>query len=427
MKNKVTKISYIFFFLCAFCVIAGLYKLYSGLSGERIPCGNEVTVKACFDKIFVKSERFRMPNQSSFEYLEIRKNAFLGTELTKVTEKGMFGDGDYIPLHRYSRRQAWNSDESLLDLGQGVVNANDYSIFLEKFPVSTERVWSHKDPKVVMGIRYDPKPTVFVRANLETLNIEEIVRFDNFEKCSIGEGEGNVSSDDRHVIFVCSGSSDERVMISFDLLKQREVGRMIADPSMNWVSVTPSGSYIVVENNGTEDPGEIETLTRYSLTFTDEKILTKDRNHGDLGSGADGQDVFVMIGDKRIRSIDIETAQISDLLVGNFFNRPGHGHVSCRNVNRPGWCYISANGAGVVGAVKINRSRSNFEKLLNFFTFSNNRDRGSFELWGFHNSESDSYESTPKASVSPSGKQIIFSSDWNGTELSHDYVINISR
>jgi len=400
---------------------------YSSFFNANSICVAPSKALLCFSKIPSADDLDSVRIETTLGYLQSMNYDDLGTEIVRVTEKGMFGPGDYLPAHRYSRRQAWNSDESLFDLGRGLVNADDFSVFLDRTPVSTERVWSNSDPDVMMGIIYDPDPVSLSILNVRTLEIVELNRWEEFSRCSIGEGEGNQSLDDRYIVIVCDDNPGRRTMISYDIEQRIEIGRLEAKPTMNWVSVTPSGKYIVVENNGTEDLNELEELYRYSPDFSSETLLTNDRNHGDLGIDSNGNDVFVMVSDNRIRYIEIESGSFVDLAIASKIHRPGHGHVSCRNVKRPGWCYLSANVAGVVGAFELTKDNSVSGKFISLFSTGDSHSPSRFELWGLHGSSYESYASQPKVSVSPSGDQLVFSSDWYRSGSVHDYVIRSTQ
>ncbi len=347
-----------------------------------------------------------------------------GTSAVRLTEPGMFGDESLRHRHQYSRRQAWNADETLLDLNGGIVDADDASVVLVNPPISSERNWSNLDPRLIYAIRYNPDPNEFGVFSVETGEFETLHRFEQYEKCTIGEGEGNLSNDDRYVVLVCLDAQQVRTMISFDIEKGKVLGRLKARKDLNWASFTQTGEFIVVENNQ-PDTGLKEQLLRYTPDFRKETLLTDERSHGDLGIDQDGDDVFVMIHWKRLSYLVIATGKTVVLGVADRQNPIGHGHVSCRSIRRPGWCFLSSYD-GALGAFRLGEQRSLWDRTKHLMKLQTDSSPGSaeFEQWGFHYSTSDSYDAQPKASVSPSGEQAIFTTDWGGTQEINDFVIS---
>jgi len=128
-----------------------------------------------------------------------------------------------------------------------------------------------------------------------------------------------------------------------------------------------------------------------------------------------------MIDDRFISYIRLKDGRKIRLPVSGYARKVGHGHVSCRNIKRPGWCYISTYN-NLIGAVRIATS----DNLVGLSVPAVDFDRGVavYEHWGYHESSSRNYQSTPKASVSPSGQQVIFSTDWRGTDQINAYVLS---
>ena len=315
--------------------------------------------------------------------------------VVRVTYEGMFGGGEAERrAHAYSRRQAWNANETLLDLRGGLVDGHDFETVRTALPVTLERHWSHDDPRTMFAIRSVPEPIEFGRYDVVEDRFRTVHRFDGFAGCSIGEGEGSVSDDDRYAAIVCTDAEGEREILSLDIDERRVLGRMRARETMNWASFTRSGRWVVVENNDPATSEDDEELVVYDPELRRGRILARGRNHGDLGLDRAGRDVFVMIGWRSVTVIDVESGRARALPVADRAHPIGHGHVSCRATARPGWCYVS--GDEVLGAVRLDGA-----------------DCG-FELWGRHRSVGEGYAARPKVSVSPSGRLIVFSSDWHG-------------
>lgn len=338
--------------------------------------------------------------------------------LTRVTD----GEDERL-RHQYSRRQAWNADESLLYLGETLLDAQTLEPVVERVPLSSASVWSNTDPNALYGIRYDPDPNVFGRYDVVTGTYTPIRRLSRFEQCRIGDGEGSLSNDDSRIVLVCSeGGEGSKTLVSLDTSDGSILGTLDAMPDFNWASFSQSGRYIVVENN--EPGGDVRELWRYSPDFSEGELLTEEVEHGDLGLLDDGGDVYVMVDWHGFDVIRLDDGQRFELSFGRSGRSAHYGHVSCRNIGRPGWCYVSTRGNRAVGAIRLaigppgaadrafpDRSASVVEE---------------FELWGYHRSTSADYASEAQASVSPSGRRVIFTSDWEGSSVPSEYVLELA-
>ena len=90
----------------------------------------------------------------------------------------------------------------------------------------------------------------------------------------------------------------------------------------------------------------------------------------------------------------------------------GNGHISCRNIDRPGYCYLDIRedgGSGEIIALKLDGS-------------------GTVERFAHHRSTEVVYDAQVKAVVSPDGTKVMFVSDWDGVapEL-NSYVVQMVR
>ncbi len=71
---------------------------------------------------------------------------------------------------------------------------------------------------MLIGIRYREKGNELVTFNLRSKEYDSIHTFDKYDKCSFGQGEGNVTDDDRRVVVTCvSDESGETHIIAFDI------------------------------------------------------------------------------------------------------------------------------------------------------------------------------------------------------------------
>lgn len=292
--------------------------------------------------------------------------------------------------HHYSKRQAWNTSETHFLTKESHILSVDTSFTLTVGSLTSETVWSNTDPDILFGIQeHDGASNRFVSFNIKTRKITEIEKFEIYEKMTIGQWEGTITNDDQFIVLV-GEKDDQKTLISYNVAEKEIVGQIQASENFNWAGFSQLGNWIVVENNKYPDPDP--KLIRYKPDFTEETVLLEKPNHGDFCIDAYGEEVYAMTG-RNFYWVNLSTKAISKHMLPSTL----YGHTSCRATDRPGWAYVSFEEVGGrIGAIPL---------IPNF-------DR--WEPWSFHYSLSEDYSTQPRASVSRSGKSIVFSSDWSG-------------
>jgi len=341
----------------------------------------------------------------------------------RVSDNHAFRVENGKAIHQYSRRQAWNSDESLLDIGNRLVNAHNFTLTDAELNLTTARVWSWLEPNYMFGFQYrDGVTNAFVKYDIRDGSNEDLITLHNHRQCTIGNAEGSLSIDDRYVVFSCLNENGNGNLISFDVKEKRILGILTTPNNFDWSSFSQSGDYILVDINGQTEGSD--RLVRYNRTFNEPYVLTTERNHGDFGKDSNGDEVYVMIGGEVISYVRLRDGLRINLgVAGPESVFIGYGHVSCRNIHRPGWCYFSSERNGTVGAVQIGQQKN--AGILPIDNGTVPLGLSVLEHWGFHRSTSASYEAQPKVVASPSGRQILYTSDWLGIGEINDYVIQI--
>ena len=360
----------------------------------------------------------------ALDLFEIVPGTVVGTELIRVTAPNSESASKLGDRHQYSRRQVWSANETMMLFGQKILNADTFETAVDDLKVSSASVWSNTQPNVIYGMRYNPNLNEFVAWDVVEGEIEVIWRFDEYHNCRLGDGEGNLSNDDSLIVFSCrKENSRQAELLAFDTKKKRILGQISAKDNFNWASFSQSGRYILVENN---DMGAPEReLIRYEPDFSEPFLLTNQTEHGDFGFDINGDDVFVMLDLRQINYIRLSDGEIGKIPLTRLLDSIGYGHVSCRNINRPGWCFFSTSGNGVLASVQIGSDYGVYP-ILATVKHVVGISKKNFQIWGQHYSTSSSYESQPKASVNPSGTAIVFTSDWGGESPASDYITRIS-
>lgn len=339
-----------------------------------------------------------------------------GAKITRVGDQVAFGETGAQVGHNYSSNAAWNSDGSLIKLNVSparIISDADYSVVYTRSLPAWDQ-WSNTNPNLIYGIRNDNEFTVLdVTTGVETT----LYTFAGYTNVSNGQGEGRISVDDKYICFTANVGAVQW-LISFDI----ELNSIIAEialPSGNLdhAEISNSGDYVLV-HWVTDGNAANEGLKAYDRDLTNLRHLKDNTGHGDCGTDINGNEVWVQFHDDLGGSNTyLEMIRLTDGTVnGLYFDTSTPlprgvwgGHVSCRNLNRPGWAYISEAEASLdvmaneIFAIKLSPS----ENLV--------------ERYGKHHatpqSDGTGYNFEARACVNRDGNKIIFDSAWNNNTL----------
>ena len=339
-------------------------------------------------------------------------------DIVRISDPIAFGypDGAGQLLPGYSKTQSWNADMSKVQVGFTVVlNASDYSIYKDFSNLYSgyfnDGRWSNVNP----NIRYFCWENAFLKIDVINDIVDTIKVFTDYNDIRIGPFEGNISNDDRYVVITDVGGTKATLYdISMDMEVSTKDFSAIGQV-FDWASITPSGDYIAVTNYTT---GNTEL---YDLNFNFLRNLTVGNNqHADFATDVNGDEVLVQVIPLSMTRLSdgVTTDLISDAWVcGNYHYNPNiAGHISGRNINNPGWALCST---------QIHECSNNMGYNYRTEMFSVKLDgSGTIRPFGFAYTTCTSYDSYSKASISPDGTKVIFSSDWNllGSNNSNVYA-----
>ena len=391
-----------------------LLKIISGiaLTANLLIAGNTTTLQ------------FRATDTS------IRKPALGGTVLdnvfnTQITRINKHGS----KYASYPKVQSWNKNMSLFRIGNRLYDADT----LEESAITKNEAtesgayaklgsrasdyfrWSNIHPDIfyVLNGNYQ-----FIRATItnDTVDCSDVLdAFSDFEVVHMGPYEGNIDYADKYVVFAAKKTDDTKFyLILYDIKSRHRVwtkelttehwvlnGSKWEPSTLDWISISPSGKYIVLNNNN----GNHDGVYRYDINFEnkvklqyrwdgDGQLYSED-GHGDMGYDTAGHEVYVQfVSGLGIYSFDLDNpTELGCRLTDSPY---GGGHISCRNTERPGWCYVSTTQEGYrqVFALKLDGT-------------------GEMNVQNFSQSHiSDSFYETYGA-PGPDGRQVIFNSDWD--------------
>ncbi len=375
-----------------------------------------------------------------------------GTIITRLTERvlqsdsynGAWNGGSRGNHQPYPKTQAWNADMSMLRMNYRIYDANTLqevplTHINNNFPLSTdtwdtgdlyningalnERKWSTIDPNVFYGVYLtSDKKGEFKKGTIDraaqTISYEVIHSFgaaNTYEKFSLGKYEGNISFDDNFVVFaarkigvnyltaiVYNKSDDTFIEKDFDGTNGNALVEWTDFPAaqiFDWISVSPLGNHILMST--------ADNIEQYDMNLNHVRILSDDPNHADLGIAQNGEEVYVQIEftDPGIWVYKLSDGSRTQLLPSKY----NGGHVSCRNYQRPGWCYVSVTKEGYreVFALRINFADQS-KHVVNRFVQTHTRS---------YNAEGNSMNSL--GNVSPDGKRVLFFTDWEQDPLDY--------
>lgn len=335
----------------------------------------------------------------------------------------------------YPKVQNWNHDMSLLRINNRIYDATTLQeTDITKNKTQSEAYhtlcsrgsdyfrWSNKVANRFFVLNSSHQ---FIQAEINGNSVdcsEVLDNFNEFEVVHMGPHEGNIDNDDKYVVFVAKKPDDTTFyVLLYDIKSKSRVwtktmpsqtwewvtknGSSFWAPStLDWLSVSQSGNYIVFNN----DNGYRDGMYRYDINFENKVKLQyrwegngelySEGGHGDLGYDTNGHEVFVQfISGLGVYSFNLDNPQElgKELLHSPY----GGGHISCRNTERKGWCYITANtdsnGNGLKDIFALKIDGTGDENVEHFSQSHINT--------GFH----DTYGGT-----SPDGTKVIFNSHW---------------
>jgi hypothetical protein len=348
------------------------------------------------------------------EYLKPSIDKGSGTTVTRVSDRAAFNSNLNELRHLYAKNQPWNADESYLLLHfkypGALLNGRTHK-FIRWVRQPSQSVWSNVNPSLMYGLIANSNQ--FVKLDIAKGDkYTTLHKFNEYDTIDFGAWEGNLSNDDRYAALagVKAGKLDLLVYdLSTNRVKSRQMqsrGTTISASStstINNISMSQSGKYVIVQYNKSgkgvyqgihlldRSLKPIRQLSQLSGTHFDSCIDTK------------GAEAIVVKDDatSAIVSVAYVTGKKTTLLPSNkaTFNI----HISCRNLNRPGWSYISEF-VGETDPTKLNPNRTFALKL-----------DGSGKIEQFarpHQSSSTEYARQPFSVPNRSGKKVMFASDW---------------
>jgi len=355
---------------------------------------------------------FEIPHVSEPDYLKSYVDPMFKTTVTRITGApgsdipNINGKWAAIARHHYSKDAAWNCDQSILFLERH--QGNPSALFLDG--TTYQPLYGRKEPGT--ETRWHPKKPgimVYVKDNLigywdvRQDTTQAVVSFSGYTDFHIGPWEGNLSRDGRRIVIEGRKGKDH-IAFAYDFEEGRKYPDLILNDvsDVDWVSISASGNYIVL--NG-QIQGQTSDQTQvYDLAGNKVGSLWEQHgrpSHYDLTIDEGGDDIAVGSSrsgadDGRVIKRRLSDGKVTILTPGGYAS-----HTSTRNVNRPGWAYVTYQHRGPtwppywdeVDAVKLDGSMM-VERIAKL-----------------HTKRTD-YLTESHAVPSPDGNRVLWASDW---------------
>jgi hypothetical protein len=345
--------------------------------------------------------------------------------------------------HHYSKDQPWSSDGSLISLEQRGSTPNALYLDGNTYQVRYSRCanYSLKDDRWHPSREHPQEKINAGGAELMWFNVVTCTKTRTwtlpFSVSYFGGGEGNPSADGRFAalndatrVFVVDMDPqsphapypNKRIGPAFDVTSCG-----LSDCGIDWVSISPSGKYVVVYHEG--DHPRVLDVNPDTLALTPRQIPASapqcqghdptkgavfDLGHADMALNPFDGNEDVLIGQKRswcpttvngvtqgaISMVRLRDGALTTLTTPN--NVAQAHHISTRNVERPGWVYVGFYARpgerfdDEIVAIKMDGSMA-VERLAHK-----------------HSVTSGCYRCESHSVPSRDGKRVIWASNWSG-------------
>ncbi len=293
----------------------------------------------------------------------VYKDPSYGTSVRRISDAG----SDRFNRNTYSRRQAENADGTMFLTYHGSAAYHVYSVAtnklvnkLEVHP-NGEPQWHPTDPSIVRhisgGNSYVGSLKLY-ETDVETGATKTIADLTSRVKAKIpsalymqDRAEGSPSEDGNRYAWMVYNSAEKPIgVVTYDLTTDSvlAVTSAIDTSRFDWVSMSPSGKYVVAsETNGTYV---------FDADLSSKRLLTEAIEHSDIGYDKNGRETYVYIDFNSasetagwLTAVDLQTLERTKIF-DIYDNANSSVHVSMKGYDKPGWALISTYNCKVPGA-----------------------------------------------------------------------------
>lgn len=315
--------------------------------------------------------------------------------------------------NQYPKNAAWNVDGSYAFLGYGerLLDGNTYEDLGSIAQAPGRATWSNVDPDIIWGTHNGDNR---LKKYSVSKNSTTYRTFSGYTEVDLGNGEGNISDDDKYVGLIAYPSTGGIQAMHFDIANDKILYTTTLPTEPDWVSVSHSGRYMVA-SYGPDGTGPAEgnkIYDRLSSNPSQPRHLYSKSSHSDFVTMEDGTEVLVLIDGP------IKAVRLSDGASWNILSGSGFGHISGRAIDRPGWIYVSQNvfdnsstpGHDQIAAVKVDGSQT-----VQVFSHARTiQPRAEYV-----------YAESTHAVPNRDGTKVMWGGRWNDTGGMYSYVVEV--
>jgi hypothetical protein len=340
------------------------------------------------------------PSNSRPGYLGSISDPTWGTKVTRVTDANTLGSS--VVRHAYARAPVWNADESLLLLGYsypGYLLDGQTLAYKGRISQPAGATWSNTDRNILYGTAGGTNK--FVSMDVRTGAYTTLGTFSGYSTVTLGEGEGGISNNDRFAVLQARGSNGNALFV-FDIPARAIRAKLdLGSRWPNWAGISGSGQHVVVGWSSSDGSARYQGLEQYDNNLGFVRHLWDYSRHGDFALNGAGEDIFVMVGAPATESWRLSDGARTRLLPAD--NAFGSGHASGRNVERPGWVYLSVYEArpGFAGDDQVVAVKTDGSGTVQVFAHAHHR--------------TSNYQEMTMAVPDRDGTRVVFASEWGGS------------
>jgi hypothetical protein len=346
-----------------------------------------------------------------------------GTSIMRITDPSQVSGVSRI-RHYYSKINPFNADET-----RAVLFSSDGAKYL--YDTTTWRPIKHlrissSDPE----IQWHPTdPSILYTLDFvgDSWNVRGFYRYDirndkrtlvrDFREYQAVRGrlEGSTDKTGRYYAMFGYRKKVPAEAFVYDIVNDKVGNKIPVTERMagDWVSVSPSGRYVVMM-------GDISRV--FDINMKHIRDLPKGSfGHGDICQLADGTEALVYDGADhqldRNRNINIANLDTGKISIGVRIGWGSTPHVSCRNLDLPGWALISTQGP--------DRKYPNHDFEIFWLRLDGS---GEVRRVAHHHSsrKEGGYFAEQQAVTNRDGTKIMFASNWGDGPIA-SYLIDLKR
>ena len=377
------------------------------------------TLLACLLATGTRSAPITAPPRPEYLVKTPQPN-LIDESLVRITDPGAAVAGldlswGSVARHRYSSSQVWNADESLLAVEKGVagilyLDGRSYRPLFSRDALGACE-WHPLDPDLMVCVRQHQ----VIGWNVRTDSLSVLFATDAYGALAFGPGKGNLSRDGRYIALRGADGSTAFVVDLASGTKYRDISLRRLDGVNGYVTVSPSGRYVVAWQKVRPDGSDATVYQTFIFSRNGALVQSWRENHrpghGDLTLDADGSDIMVGVSKADPDRYQVIKRRLSDGKITVLTPRPGlTQHVSARNVGEPGWVYVTYGGS----AADL-LDRPNWDPFYQEIVAVRLDGSGETRPIARTYSVRAGYLSEAQGSPSPDGSKVAFASNWSDT------------